>query len=270
MIHATVLKDSVNYLGVRLTTMELTYPRFIHAELMTHRAFSRNAASNRAIPTKKLIDSALDFPTYPISLGKNRPGMQPGDEIHGWRARAIRGCWWLFTHIAALEARTLAALGLHKQWANRWLEPAQHIHVIVSSTDWANFFKQRCDQAAQGEMRELAEQMRSELIRSKPRPLDVGEWHMPYVTDVERADFVGDMDTLARISAARCARVSYLNHRGKRDLQADIDLARRLRQDGHLSPFEHVARPTLGPSIGNFGRGWEQLRHARVNRDLRS
>ena len=50
--HAEVLIDSVNPAGQRLTTFVLRFPRFVLSEFNTHRMFSRNASSSRAIPTR--------------------------------------------------------------------------------------------------------------------------------------------------------------------------------------------------------------------------
>lgn len=81
MYSTRVLKDSVAPCGKRLTTWELTYPRFVHAELMTHRLFSRNSASSRAIPTEKLIERVEKDPAMPIFWGKNQKGMQAEVEM---------------------------------------------------------------------------------------------------------------------------------------------------------------------------------------------
>lgn len=269
-IRAKVILDSISPHGCRITTMELVYPRFIHAELMTHRTFSRNVASNRAIPTARLAELVMDDPVMPLVAGANRPGMQPGVELGRWRRAAVRGSWFVFAAMSTLQSRWLAYLGLHKQWANRWMEPAQYITTLVTATTWDNFLFQRLHIDAQIEMRVLAEQVRDCLEDSVPRKVPPGYWHLPFITpeDMIEADRRGDIDhrDLRLVSAARCARVSYLNHRGVRDLDDDIRLAGKLLQRGypgaprHLSPFEHVAlcRDDSEPRA-NF-HGWSQLR----------
>ena len=66
MIKAKIIADSINSKRCRLTSWVLEYPRFIHAEIMIHRVFSRNAASSRAIPTEKIIQNIIDDPAMPV------------------------------------------------------------------------------------------------------------------------------------------------------------------------------------------------------------
>lgn len=253
MISAVVIADSISPLGYRLTTMELNYPRFIHSELMTHRVFSRNAASSRAIPTKKLIEQVRTNPAMPIEWGSNKPGMQAGDVIA--EARQAEAVWRVGAHRAAAQAELLMGLGLHKQVANRVLEPFMWMKTIVSATEWDNFFEQRLAPESQPEMCELALAMSNARDCSDPQYIGPEEWHLPYLDKSE----VGSENEAIRVSAARCARVSYLNHDGKRDVDKDLDLYARLLNGGHWSPLEHVATPGL-TSSSNFA-GWRQLRH---------
>jgi len=136
IITAKVIEDSVaESNGVRLTTLQLQYPRFIHAEFMTHRVFSRNASSSRAIPVAKVIEQVRTDPAMPIHWGKNQPGMQANEELQGdERAQAIRQ-WKLAAERAADCANIMNTLGVHKQVANRLLEPFQYMHVIVTATE---------------------------------------------------------------------------------------------------------------------------------------
>ena len=80
-IQAKIIEDSISSTGKRITTFQLLYPRFIHAELMTHRVFSRNASSSRAIPVTKMLAMVREDPAMPIHWGRNQPGMQAKEEL---------------------------------------------------------------------------------------------------------------------------------------------------------------------------------------------
>ena len=239
---AKIILDSVGPNDARLTTFELTYPRIVHAELMTHRVFSRNSASSRAIPVEKLLGRIERDPVYPVFWGKNQSGMQAAEELTGpeleraklfWRAATLSGCAW---------ARQLAETGLHKQIANRAAELGMFITVVVTATEWNNFWALRDHKAAQPELADVAGKAHRLWQESRPRPLKHGEWHLPYVTgfDEEECRREYDTDEVCRISIGRCAAVSYLNQ-DKRDPPADTARAEKLATAGHMSPFEHVA-----------------------------
>lgn len=267
-ITAKVVEDSMNQAGIRLSTLQLRYPRFVHAEFMTHRVFSRNASSSRAIPVSKMLEQVWNDPAAPIHWGANQPGMQANAELTGWRRKVAQGIWRWSGRLMCGFVWTGMKIGMHKQTANRLLEPWQFIHVIVTATEWANFFALRDHRDAQPEIRALAIVMREALRASSPRLLAMGEWHLPYVTAAERRDFQPDL--LVKLSAARCARVSYLTHDGQApSLNKDLDLYDRLVGSVplHASPIEHQATPLhFAEWSGNF-RGWAQYRK-RVERDL--
>ena len=265
MITAKIIEDSISEAGVRLTTMQLCYPRFIHAEFMTHRVFSRNASSSRAIPVQKMIDMVRNEPAMPIHWGANQPGMQAKAELEGKALENAKYQWALAANAAADIAQMMEKQGLHKQVANRILEPFQHIHVIVTATEWENFFALRAHPDAQPEIQELAVQMMAAMLKSKPAVLKIGELHLPYVTQNERNDalLIRD-DLLVKLSGARCARVSFLLHDGSLpSVTKDLELFERLVGSVplHASPIEHQATPMNTPSAwsGNF-RGWTQHR----------
>src|SRR3954452_24195130 len=90
---AKVLADSVSPAGQRLTTLEATFPRFVLAEFNTHRVFSRNSASSRAIPVAKQLRRVLDDPYVPIEFGSNKPGMQAGPALAGANRDAAEREW---------------------------------------------------------------------------------------------------------------------------------------------------------------------------------
>ena len=264
--------DSVNTSGDRLTSWVLTYPRFVHAELMTHRLFSRNSSSSRAIPVEKLIKQTFDDPALPVYWGKNQKGMQAdeelSEELQGMATRT-----WLSARDRAVDAaRDLLAIGVHKQITNRLLEPWMWITVIVSATEFENWFALRDHKDAQPEIREVAARMFSFYKSSEPRLMRTGSWHLPFIAQEDRyvaADYwpeADHLDILKKVSVGRCARVSYLTHDGKRDLREDVNLHDRLAatdssgDPGHYSPFEHQAYAlNSSERWGNF-IGWRQYR----------
>ncbi len=270
-ISAKVICDSISPVGKRLTTFELTYPRFIHAEFMTHRQFSRNAASSRAIPTRKMIKMVKENPAMPIFWGKNKKGMSPIEEIE--RIEDAKSTWLEARDYAIEMALCLKMQGLHKQIVNRIIEPWKHITVICTATEYSNFYSLRRHADAQQEIHELADRMYEAQDKSEPELLTQFTAHMPYIDDedhkINSRDYDGQSANemyyqLMNISVARCARVSYLTHDGKRDHFKDHELFGHLLTGsghGHWSPFEHVATPSLNPlhRSGNFV-GWRQYR----------
>jgi len=255
--NARILLDSINDAKIRLTTMEVTFPRFVLAEFNTHRMFSRNSASSRAIPTSKLLQRVENDPVFPLEWGRNQKGMSASELLSTEEVEAAEGVWLAARDAAVAEVKQLQELKVHKQVLNRILEPFMWHTVIVTATEWSNFFELRCSTNAQPEIREAALRMRTVIEASKPCPVAMGEWHLPLIQDDERNL---DLDILKKVSSARCARVSYLTHEGARDIQKDLDLYERLKADRHLSPFEHVATPAGDVEFHANFRGWIQLR----------
>ena len=255
MFEAKIILDSVNESGDRLTTFQLRYPRFIHSELMTHRVFSRNAMSSRAVPVAKMIAQVRDNPAKPIHWGMNKPGMQATEEVPAASAEHL---WHKAATLAADVAEQMVKLNLHKQVSNRILEPFQWMNTIVTATEWDNFYSLRAHPDAQPEFQKLAVMMLEAQESSRPKLLRAGEWHLPYVTLLELE--TGDVD-LRKVSAARCARVSYLTHDGRKpEFQEDLALFDRLAGGVplHASPLEHQGTPGAY-DCGNF-KGWTQFR----------
>jgi thymidylate synthase ThyX len=253
-----ILRDSVTSNGHRLTTWELTYPRFVHSELLTHRLFSRNSASSRAIPIDAMLKRVMQDPAMPVSWGRNQKGMQAGAELEGAGREAAIAAWLAARDTAVAHARALQELGAHKQIVNRVVEPWMWITVIVSATEFGNWFNLRCHRDAQPEIKEVADRMVGLYFSAEPEFVPDGQWHTPLI------GFPGDEalneEERRQVSVGRCARVSYLTHDGRRDPQADMELCDRLAESGHFSPFEHVAMPVRGGGWnGNF-QGWVQFR----------
>lgn len=304
-ISVRVIADSINDSGNRITTFQLRYPRFIHAELMTHRKFSRNASSSRAIPVKRIIADIQEDPAIPMHWGKNVPGMQAHEQIdepvqlpvltdlNQSLVGVSKEQAWLIARDRVIKvAEGFDNAGYHKQIVNRLLEPWAHINVLVTSTEFKNFYHLRCHPDAQPEIEVLATQMRLAAQKSRPLLLAPGEWHLPYIRpdDSQVAhDFLKKgritrdepskkeiQELLLKVSAARCARVSYLLHSG-RETSVDEDLILYAKLLGsaplHASPAEHQATPdTKSYSVeydddawdneflhGNF-TGWIQYR----------
>lgn len=271
MITAKVITDSVSPNGIRITTMILTYPRYIHAEFMTHRVFSRNAGSSRAIPVAKLLHWIKDLPAIPIHWGENQKGMQASKELTGWRRWALEFLWHRHRRISLHTAWMMSKLGGHKQLVNRVIENHGHINVLVTSTKWENFRILRDSKMAMPEIEALAKAVMKVLKSSKPIDLKPGDWHLPFVKYEEKVNL--PLNERQLISAARCARVSYLTVDGRLpDKETDLTLANTLMASMHMSPFEHQATPDEQlPSRykkkiwrdrklwGNF-HGWVQFR----------
>lgn len=243
-IEARVICDSVSSAGDRLTTMEVTMPRIILAEFNTHRAFSRNSASSRAIPTRRLLRELAADPFVP-TFSKACPGMASNDPVDAqWAARIV---WLAMAFVCLAGVRVLHWLGVHKQHANRPLEWFAWHKVLVSATEWSNFFSQRISSGAQPEMRDTAVEMRFALGRSTPVERN---YHYPYVSPLRGED-------AGLISSGRCATASYDNLGTGVDMNRDLARAKDMAPKQHWSPFEHPA--FAGDGTRNF-RGWVQLR----------
>lgn len=285
-----ILLDSISETGKRLTTFQVTFPRIVLAEWNTHRMFSRNSASSRAIPFKKQIERVMSNPFIPERFPIDGKGMQPNSYVeNGPPYTYAKNAWKKALESTLISAQNLSEsisnlilnkedATVHKQIVNRLLEPFMWHTVIVTATEFNNFFKLRCDENAQYEIRRIADLMyeayhafddqwinasvevngiNREWQAIIPQKLKVGEWHTPLVYEEDivaakeylNSDKVesykhGDrQELLKRISVAHCARISYLTHDGKRSIEKDLELFERLRTSGHWSPFEHIATP---------------------------
>lgn len=270
LYEAAIVADSVaEHTGHRLTTMLVSMPRIVLAEFNTHRVFSRNSASSRAIPVERRIELIEKDPYVPLAFGKNKKGMQASENLESVEAREAEAVWRFACEDAIRSARQLAKLGVHKQLANRLLEAFSPHVVLVSSTEWDNFFNLRDHPDAQPEIQLVARAMKKALAESTPKVVKYGEWHLPFYDESQDGDLRGDLigldinsrEFVIRCSAGRCARLSYLTHDGKRDPTADYMLCTDLIRRGHMSPMEHPATPGKVdyPGKGNF-RGWTQFR----------
>lgn len=258
-ISAKVVLDSVSPAGVRLTTLEVIMPRIILSEFNTHRVFSRNSASSRAIPFAVTSRRIQDDPFIPVTWPSNQSGMQGGEALTGQAAKDAEAAWLDARFAAWDNASRLHALGVHKSLVNRLLEPFMWHTVLVTSTEWENFFEQRDSPLAEAHMELVAKAMRAALNESTPHLIPYSGWHLP-LTSME--DLHLSTQRIKEVSAARCAQVSYDKHNSARDVEKDLTRARMLWGNGHWSPFEHVATPAHphDRTLGNF-QGWHQMRH---------
>lgn len=292
LIKATVIADSITEDGIRMTTMEIEYPRFILAELNTHRMLSKNSASSRAIPTAAMFDHIQHNSAGPVYWGKNQPGMQAKEEISD--VSTAQYLWIKARDSAISFAKQLAEVGLHKQITNRITEPWMIMKTVISGTEWANFFHLRNHPDAQPEIADLASKMFAARNGSTPCLLHPGDWHVPYVASYYNVahecrlyyDANGNQISAhdARIiSASCCAQVSYRKNDDSFEKAVKIYQQLIESEPAHASPVEHQATPvdplafsvyepekwkTLGishidaefqPWSGNL-RGWVQFR----------
>lgn len=259
-IEAVMVEDSY-FKDSRICTMQLRYHRYIHSELLTHRMFSRNASSSRAIPVSKMLSQVWNDPAMPTHWGANQAGMQAKRELSGIKLRIAKFAWKMAAKMACGAAWIATKVGLHKQVANRILEPWQFIHVIVTATEWDNFFLLRDHPDAQPEIKELARLMKKAMNNSVPTYKAPGEWHLPYIRYEEQKFY--SLEDCIKMSVARCARVSYLTHDGKNP-SPDKDLALHdklvVSEPLHASPAEHQASPGHSQVFYKNFRGWQQYR----------
>jgi thymidylate synthase ThyX len=270
MFKAKIITDSISERNNRLTTFEITFPRIILAEFNTHRVFSRNSASSRAIPVEKMIKMVEENPYIPEKWGRNQKGMQSYEFLTDTaEITNAKDAWLRARDNAIRSANELLGIGIHKQITNRLLEPFMWHTVIVTATEWSNYFHLRNHKEAHPDICRIASMMQEVYETSVPVLLKNKEWHIPFITedDISDAKCAGfrknidiDWERLIKISTGRCARVSYLTHDGRRDYYEDIKLHDRLLTSGHMSPFEHQAYPVDHDGfIGNF-KGWRQYR----------
>ena len=266
-ITAKVISDSISREGQRIITMELEYPRFIHSEFMTHRVFSRNAASSRAIPIDTMMKQVTENPAHPVIWGANQAGMQAGAEVAN--AQWAKACWIDAARGAVEHAKVLQDAGLHKQIVNRVLEPFQMMKTVVTSTEWDNFYYLRDHKDAQPEIAVLARKMKEAQDASSPFLICGDEWHVPYVNRKrgihgEIIYFVGDdiisEEDALKVSASCCAQVSY--RKTDKGIKKALKIYDMLvnNKPVHASPFEHQGRPIALTSFSGNLRGYQQYR----------
>ena len=308
MFAKVVAHSKAKETGIEIVTVHLHYPRCIHSEIMTHRVFSRNARSSRAVPIAKMIDEIKNKPFIPWHFGKNQKGMQATEEcttlvdiqkpavyddydlgptFTDWVDSMTREDAWLLARDKAVEvAEAFMEAGYHKQIVNRLLEPFMWIDTLVTSTDWANFYALRDHNDAEPHFHDLAVLTKEAIKNSKPNIIDWEEYHLPYITKEDKEniliktdnDWENTLEIMKNVSAARCARISYTPFDGVASIDAELERASKLLGiPSHSSPFEHQARPDWFDGNdkwahrnqwGNF-YGWIQHRHEIRDHDVK-
>ena len=242
-----IIADSISPMGHRITSYETTMPRIVLAEFNTHRVFSRNSASSRAIPIGKMLARCAEDPFIPEKWPKNGKGMQADGFLEG-QAEELARAFWLDGRDRVMDIVGLMEKhGVHKQITNRLLEPFLWHTIIVTSTEWANAFNLRRDKHAQPEIQKPFRTMFEQYQSSQPVDVDYGQWHLPLVRGNDHGALLEEKYStldIAKISCGRCGRVSYLTHENVRDPKADLAIVdAKFVANGHMSPLEHAARP---------------------------
>lgn len=273
-ISAKIIADSVSPLGKRITTFELEYPRFIHSELMTHRLFSRNSSSTRAIPVQRMIELVQENTATPVHWGENNPGMQSNRELDNTRKEAAKGLWFSALGSVVSYAKIMSdkvGINGHKQWVGRILEPFVMMKVVLTATEFNNFWWLRNHADAQPEIKELAVVMKKAFEHSTPVNLKVNQWHMPYViSKIENGNqtfWLNEetqltLEQALKVSVSCCAQVSY------RKLDDTLEKAEKIFSmlhlndnsgaPSHASPTEHQAFPMNVDTVQEYqGATWE-------------
>ena len=288
-----IIAHSVSDRDIPLITIHARYWRGIHAEVMTHRVFSRNARSSRAVPVARMLEEIKNDPFVPRHWGKNQKGMQATEECnttidmvdtascdkYGYCSREDA---WLEARDRAVEIATaFMNAGYHKQIANRLLEPFMWIDTLITATDWANFMALRDHKDAEPHIRDLAQAIKEAISWSEPKKLSFGDWHLPYVSREEIAKWAGEdpdgadmgqtINLAKKVSAARCARISYKPFDGDGSVSSELRRYNQLVENWpvHASPIEHQATPDIwdirkrgwmGKAYHRNFRGWLQYR----------
>lgn len=258
------------YTGDRVATMVMRFPRCILPEVNTHRVFSRNSASSRARAVRTTIGGVMDDPYIPLWT-MNQKGMAGGfaDEtvsdkatkewLEGRDAAVLTELRLLLGDLLPADAKASdwsnyvdiynekvyktddpepGAINIHKQNANRVIEPYMWHEALVTSTEWSNFLNLRISEFAQPEIHALAVLVKAVLDKSKPEH----SWlHMPFVEDeIARSESWEDMLPPLMRSASECARISYKDRSSMANRNNNA-LGEKLLQQRHMSPFEHIA-----------------------------
>lgn len=259
--------DSIEYAGeeeVFDISVSSEYHNFLANGITVHNCFSRNASSSRAVPVERTIQNILNDPWVPSDVYKNCKGMQ-GKDIVNEDDYDIFCELWDDAKLKAIEvAHKMIDKGFHKQHINRILEPFTKIKVIVTATEWDNFFKLRLSPDADPEIQHLAKAIKMAMDAVSGTYVYInahGGRTLPYV-NFDEMDAIDDLRILTLISAARCARVSYLNHDGsKPDILKDLTLAKRLIDSGHMTPFEHQCRYSFDTGFQYNLRDFQSARY---------
>ena len=262
---ARLIASSINEQGNWVRTFSVKGHLMILPESNTHRTDSKSIQSGRAVPTVTLRERMLSDIAYPVYYGKNRPGMSAIEETTEWVRHPFTGAmlrpdeaWKAMAEMNAAWCEALTDAKWHKQLSNRPMAPFLYYHGTITATERDNYYGLRRHADAQPEIRALADAMwEAEQSAPPPKLLRPGEWHTPWVEDVDyetihacilKYGLPSEAFTMLvnLVSAARCARSSYSTFDGRRStVESDITLCLKLIKSDpvHSSPFEHPCTP---------------------------
>jgi hypothetical protein len=271
LYYAKVVEDSVTEYGERLTSIEVRYPHAVHKDMLTHCVLERNFLSFRAYPPEEVIRMVEEDGFEPEIFYGRAKGMAQGPPLSGSQEALARAFWQDAKIQAVNSAKMLNSIGVDKGTINVLLQDFCWITGIISATEWDNFFALRAF-APEGskprkEVEKIARLMYDARKASEPRYLQVGQWHLPYVSDRERMwadeepEDEAEVEYFKKVSVGRTARISYLTHDGKRDPDKDVALCDSLITNGHMSPLAHVATPLYKTDPWNIV--WDPIKHGK-------
>jgi thymidylate synthase ThyX len=193
---------------------------------------------------------------------EHRRGMSGADVLSEVEKEGLTQVWLRGRNAAVDVAQNLSTLGAAKQEVNRVLEPYMKGSCVVTATGdaWKSFFELRTAEGVQPDFRTIAQTMQLLYESNQPQLLHPGDWHIPWVDRHVGVDL--DLKSQLKISAARSARTSYMNHDGDFSIEKDFKLHDRLLEEKHMSPFEHqaVAVHNLNNCRTRNFKGWRHYR----------
>lgn len=301
-VEVVLASRAANGYAPDLFTLRGRYPRIIHGEVMTHRVFSRNARSSRAVPVKTMLDEVRNRPFVPWHWGRNQKGMQAGEELYALVNPApmmkaaffdpfelpydisAEQAWLHARNHAVSAAEAFSQAGYHKQLCNRIIEPFSWIDTLFTATDWENFLWLRLHEDAEPHMRDFARLVEVALKGANIQVLKEGEWHTPYIVPgdhelayehLRKGRVIRSLPSqqeiralLRDVSAARCARISYAPFDGNPSFERELERVANLRGSAriHASPFEHIASPDGQWNV--MGGGFDQWKNPHLHGNL--
>lgn len=246
---AEVIADSISPMAHRITTVKVIYPHAVHKDMLRHRNQNRNVESFRAQPPEKIIANLRNGHAFkPEVFAKRTKGMQQGGSLDDAPAGLASCLWDEYVATSCRLAERFLELDIAKQQVNFVLQDLAPLTEIITATDWSNFLALRTElddngnPVARPEVYQTAKAIGDALEASKPTELDYNDWHLPFVTEAEKAQH-SEKDQI-NISAGRCARISYGDFKWwEEDPKDSIGRSGRLLQAGHMSPYEQQAQP---------------------------
>lgn len=276
MIQSKIIKDTLNaYSDDRIVTFELVLPKYLVAEVNKHTVLHNSCQSSRAVPVAKMIQSVEENPFIPYYWQKPHKGMQ-GYEYYTNENKIsqLREEWLNARDNAVITAKKLQN-EVSKQTINRLLEPFMYVKMVLTGTEFGNFFNQRCPiflnnkgnkvksrtglgfgvdfTSTKGQadihLQILAEMMHNEMYYNS-NPVESFE-HIPYDIGKEYP-----LEARLHYSASQCARISFTTITDDKQfsLERNLQLAQGLIVEGHAEPFSHQAIGMNDNTYNKFSR----------------